>query len=130
IRSWSAVNQSAFPNALPANPRAAAAATTAVEYGLARSAGSSATSPKSTKPVASGRRGLNRSAAAAPTSEPTPAHVTIAPQLDAPPRERCATNGPSTNSGPSARFQIEKYTMLVHTHVLLVTSRQPARNSA
>src|SRR5207249_1415083 len=62
MRSCSAVNQSAFPNALPPKPSAADAATTAVGNGGSSSAGSSAQSPNSTKPVASGRRGLKRSA--------------------------------------------------------------------
>ena len=51
------------------------------------------------------------------------------PQAVAPPSDSSATNGPSTNSGAIARFDIEKRTTVAHTQVRAVTSRQPSRSS-
>ena len=51
--------------------------------------------------IATGRRSGSRSATTLPTMLPTPKHVTIAAQLEAPLRSRSASVGPSTKTAGS-----------------------------
>ena len=125
-----AVNQTLFPMIIVKPNAASAAAISATEREQASASRGSARPAMSRSVATSGRRGLTRRAAMPPPTAPAPHDADSTPQAGAPPSERAAMTGPSTNRAGIAKLPQAWASRLTQYQGRMASSCQPSARSA